>query len=364
MLKIGELAKICNVAVQTLRYYDSIGVLKADYVDQVSGYRYYAPEKIQIFQIVSSLKKLNFSLEEIKDFLKSSQNERLLMYEKKKRELEGNIKVNREIIKLIDDACSASEKKPVSLEQQINRVPFEDDPCVVGKWELCGELPRGVVFSGMDSLQPSEKILKTLFFLPGGGHVWTYFWTKGLLYICLSEKNTLVPNDYRIFSWQGETYLSLNWMVHKCLDVNAKDCILIYRQIDSNAYTEKQTFLFRDDMDRPYVSDARVLGKWETVGILSNPSDLSQLKGTIAKTHFYITGMEFLERGKCFKWSKRGNRAPFDYTAGYILNNQLEFAEAYVIRRLDQEEYLIVEHKSMDYAYLGKVFCYYVFKRK
>ena len=64
----NELAKICNVAVQTLRYYDSIGVLKADYVDQVSGYRYYAPEKIQIFQIVSSLKKLNFSLEEIKDF--------------------------------------------------------------------------------------------------------------------------------------------------------------------------------------------------------------------------------------------------------------------------------------------------------
>lgn len=44
MIKIGELAKICRVSVQTLRYYDKIGLLCADRVDTDSGYRYYAPE--------------------------------------------------------------------------------------------------------------------------------------------------------------------------------------------------------------------------------------------------------------------------------------------------------------------------------
>ena len=49
MIKIGEMSKICNVSVQTLRYYDKIGLLKADKVEDSSGYRYYFPEKVKIF---------------------------------------------------------------------------------------------------------------------------------------------------------------------------------------------------------------------------------------------------------------------------------------------------------------------------
>ena len=33
MIKIGELSKICRVNIQTLRYYDRIGLLRADRVD-------------------------------------------------------------------------------------------------------------------------------------------------------------------------------------------------------------------------------------------------------------------------------------------------------------------------------------------
>ena len=41
MIKIGDLAKICNVSTQTLRYYDAEGVLKPDITDSSSGYRFY-----------------------------------------------------------------------------------------------------------------------------------------------------------------------------------------------------------------------------------------------------------------------------------------------------------------------------------
>ena len=49
MLKIGEFAKKCGVNVQTLRYYDQIGVLCPDRVDDATGYRYYHPDKIKTF---------------------------------------------------------------------------------------------------------------------------------------------------------------------------------------------------------------------------------------------------------------------------------------------------------------------------
>ena len=67
MIRIGELAKICRVNVQTLRYYDKIGLLCADRVDMDSGYRYYAPEKVRMYQTIVHLKSLDFAPEDVDD---------------------------------------------------------------------------------------------------------------------------------------------------------------------------------------------------------------------------------------------------------------------------------------------------------
>ena len=50
MIKIGDLAKICNVSTQTLRYYDSEGILKADIIDSSSGYRFYSLDAIEKYK--------------------------------------------------------------------------------------------------------------------------------------------------------------------------------------------------------------------------------------------------------------------------------------------------------------------------
>ena len=69
MLKIGEFARICRVSTQTLRYYDAEGVLCADHIDPESGYRYYAPEKLETFRQIQTYKDAGFSLDEIKDVM-------------------------------------------------------------------------------------------------------------------------------------------------------------------------------------------------------------------------------------------------------------------------------------------------------
>ena len=56
MKKIREFATLCGTTEKTLRYYDQIGVLCPDHVDDTTGYRYYSEEKIKTFQLIEQLK--------------------------------------------------------------------------------------------------------------------------------------------------------------------------------------------------------------------------------------------------------------------------------------------------------------------
>lgn len=63
---IGEVAKLTNISIQTLRYYDQINLFKPSHVDAKSNYRYYKDSQLYYLDIIKSLKFLGTSLEEIK----------------------------------------------------------------------------------------------------------------------------------------------------------------------------------------------------------------------------------------------------------------------------------------------------------
>ena len=64
-LKIGEFARLGQVSVQTLRYYDDLGLIKAGEVDPFSGYRYYTLEQLPRLLQILALKDLGVSLQQI-----------------------------------------------------------------------------------------------------------------------------------------------------------------------------------------------------------------------------------------------------------------------------------------------------------
>ncbi|MBN1371755.1 MAG: MerR family transcriptional regulator [Anaerolineaceae bacterium] len=64
-LKIGEFARLGQVSVQTLRYYDDLGLIKAGEVDRFSGYRYYTLEQLPRLLQILALKDLGISLQQI-----------------------------------------------------------------------------------------------------------------------------------------------------------------------------------------------------------------------------------------------------------------------------------------------------------
>lgn len=60
----GKFANLANTTIRTIRYYDSIGLLKPSFVAD-NGYRYYTDADLLKLQRIISLKNLGFSLEEI-----------------------------------------------------------------------------------------------------------------------------------------------------------------------------------------------------------------------------------------------------------------------------------------------------------
>ena len=70
LLKIGKLAKQTGVAVGTLRYYESLGLLEPA-LRSSSGYRYYTADAARQVQFIKKAQRLNFSLQEIQQILVS-----------------------------------------------------------------------------------------------------------------------------------------------------------------------------------------------------------------------------------------------------------------------------------------------------
>jgi MerR family copper efflux transcriptional regulator len=68
MFAIGKLSEITGFDKQTIRYYESMGLIeKAERLP--SGYRQYSQKAVEQLSFVKNAKDLGFSLDEIKDFL-------------------------------------------------------------------------------------------------------------------------------------------------------------------------------------------------------------------------------------------------------------------------------------------------------
>ncbi|MBQ3421288.1 MAG: MerR family transcriptional regulator, partial [Romboutsia sp.] len=64
---IGEMSKLYNISIETLRHYDRIGILKPEYINEKTGYRYYSTKNFIALDLIKNFKAIGLSLEEIKE---------------------------------------------------------------------------------------------------------------------------------------------------------------------------------------------------------------------------------------------------------------------------------------------------------
>lgn len=71
-LSIGQMAELNHVSEQTLRLYDKKGLLKPQYTDPVTDYRYYHITQSARLDLIQNLKVYGMTLRQIADFLENS----------------------------------------------------------------------------------------------------------------------------------------------------------------------------------------------------------------------------------------------------------------------------------------------------
>lgn len=116
LLSIGEMAKINNVSVSTLRLYDDIGLIKPCYTDKESRYRYYNIRQNARLDMIQYMKALGMELKEIKEVLESGDTkliESILIHRKKQvKEQMTNLKLQLAAISRTIESLERYRKSP------------------------------------------------------------------------------------------------------------------------------------------------------------------------------------------------------------------------------------------------------------
>lgn len=63
---ISEFGKLRNVNINSLRYYEKIGILKPHHVDEKNGYRYYSPDQLPILDVILLCLDFGMPLKDLK----------------------------------------------------------------------------------------------------------------------------------------------------------------------------------------------------------------------------------------------------------------------------------------------------------
>lgn len=122
MFKIGDFSKLGQVSTRMLRHYDQMGLLKPNFTDQWTGYRYYTIDQLSRLHRLIALKDLGFSLEQVAELLNRGDNVPVT-------ELRGMLKLRQaEITRELQEKqtqLASVEARLYQLEQEGHPSPYE-----------------------------------------------------------------------------------------------------------------------------------------------------------------------------------------------------------------------------------------------
>ena len=136
----------------------------------------------------------------------------------------------------------------------------------------------------------------------------------------------------------------------------------VYEQTDSNHIASREEIQLCDNIDHPFVVDANVLGVWNAFDFIRDRNDFDPTRKRWKGGELFLRRVEFLSDGRLI--TVTGNRESMvNWTKGLELNKYSKTACAYEIVEHDGKEFLILEWKSGDYSFAGKIH-YYVLTRE
>lgn len=126
LFSIGEISKQQNISRQTLIFYDKIGLFCPAYVDPENGYRYYSYKQLDYLDTICIMKKIGFSLDEIKNHMKNyTIDNSIVALRKQLSAIESQIKELQMIKSRVEHRCIQLEHS-VSIRGNSDTVALEN----------------------------------------------------------------------------------------------------------------------------------------------------------------------------------------------------------------------------------------------
>ena len=126
LFTIGEMARLFHINIRTLRYYDEIGILKPEYVNEETNYRYYSTDQFERLNTINYLRALDVSLERISDFFKEKDVNTILSIFVEQRE---NVQKKQEQLARIEKKITNRiEKIEAALSAPYGKVAVKEVP--------------------------------------------------------------------------------------------------------------------------------------------------------------------------------------------------------------------------------------------
>jgi DNA-binding transcriptional MerR regulator len=144
---IGEFSKITGLTVKTLRFYHEQGLLTPSCIDEATGYRYYDRSKMELARVITHLRSLDLSLEEIGEVLRAAGDDGDLreVMVRQKTLIEAKIRRYREIVSSLQQFLNHEEETRRIMENATFQIEEKIAPTIrvagirrKGRYADCG----------------------------------------------------------------------------------------------------------------------------------------------------------------------------------------------------------------------------------
>ncbi len=127
LFSIGEVSKLTGITIKALRFYEKLGLLKPEYVDPNSKYRYYASEQLIRMDIIKAARSMDISPKDIKAMLQKQDmttlSDFIATQIEKARERIVALSRTLESMDAIKDAIDESKTVSECLDLVIKEIP-------------------------------------------------------------------------------------------------------------------------------------------------------------------------------------------------------------------------------------------------
>lgn len=98
LFTIGEIGRLFELNIRTLRYYDEIGLLRPEKTDKKTGYRYYSTKQFERLNTIKYLRAMDMPLERIIRFFENKNTDTMMELLREQQEETRLLKIRLEAI--------------------------------------------------------------------------------------------------------------------------------------------------------------------------------------------------------------------------------------------------------------------------